>query len=214
MAWFQLDPGSIAGRARAAGSPIPAARDSVMRGMTGFTIVSVAAFAPWAVFGKWFYGHLGEAGMYAVCALVFIGLSAPLLHRLIMGPGSLSRFYKLFSISFAAYSAAWITGWMTLRGHPGSIAGLLAGTAVMGGMLAAAFGAKRETLKIIAVLFVLNTIGYFAGGELEAAFIGEHNVGAKLLWGVTYGMGLGAGLGWAFFICQGKARALLREPKK
>jgi hypothetical protein len=36
-----------------------------------------------------------------VCAIVFIVLSGLLLHRLIIGPGSLGRFYKLFSAAFA-----------------------------------------------------------------------------------------------------------------
>lgn len=211
MALFQLDPESIASRALTAGSPAPSAGASVLRSTIGFTIVSVAGFAPWAVFGRWFYAHLGEAGMYAVCALVFIGLSAPLLHQLIIGPGSMPRFYKLFSMAFAAYSVAWILGWMTLRGHPGSIAGLLAGTAIMGCILAAAFDAWPSLAKVIAALFVLNSIGYFVWPPLEAAFIGAHNLTAKLLWGVTYGMGLGAGLGLAFYFCQERARALLAK---
>jgi hypothetical protein len=32
---------------------------------------------------------------------------------------------------------------------------------------------------------------------------------AKMQWGICYGIGLGAGLGLAFYICQTKARALL-----
>ena len=31
------------------------------------------------------HARMGEGGLYAVCALVFIGLSAPALHRLIIG---------------------------------------------------------------------------------------------------------------------------------
>ena len=37
------------------------------------------------------------------CTAIFIGLSGLCLHRLILGPGSLSRFYKLFSLAFAAF---------------------------------------------------------------------------------------------------------------
>ena len=132
MSWFQLDPQSIAHRAR--GTDVPTLGSSLLRGMIGFTLVSVAGFLPWGVFGKWFHGHGGELGMYITCAVVFIGLSGLLLHPLIVGEGSLWRFYKLFSLSFTAYSAAWIAGWMLVRGNAGSIAGLLAGTAVMGVM--------------------------------------------------------------------------------
>ncbi|WP_397381190.1 hypothetical protein [Prosthecobacter sp.] len=209
MSWFQLDPPSIAKRARAAGSPVPTLWASLKRGMIGFTVVSVAGFVPWAVFGQWFHKQGGEAGMYAACAVVFLVLTAPLLHRLIIGPGSMSRFYKVFCPAFAAYSVAWIAGWMMLRGHLGSIAGLISGTVVMACMLVAAFDALRVVVKVFFALFVLNAIGYFVGGVSEAAFIKEYPLYAKLSWGVFYGIGLGAGLGLAFHICQGRARKLL-----
>ncbi|MDB6007680.1 MAG: hypothetical protein JWR15_4667 [Prosthecobacter sp.] len=209
MSWFQLDPRSIAARARAAGSTAPSLGASIMRGMIGFTVVSVAGFVPWAVFGKWFHTHGGEAGMYAACAIVFLALTAPLLHRLIIGPGSMSRFYKVFCPAFAAYSVAWIVGWMTLRGHPGSIAGLLSGTMVMACMLVAAFDALRAVVKVFLALFILNSIGYFVGGISEAALIKQYPLYAKLSWGVFYGLGLGAGLGLAFHFCQERARKLL-----
>ena len=214
MSWFQLDPPSIAERARHAGSPVPSLGESLLRGTLGFTIVSVAGFLPWAAFGRWFYRHIGEAGLYSVCAAAFIGLSGPLMHRLIIGSGSLQRFYKLFSLSFTAYSVAWILGWMSLRGHQGSVAGLFAGTVIMGWMLAAAFEAQFAVqLKITAVLFVLNAAGYFVGGIVESALIREHALAAKLSWGVCYGLGFGAGLGLAFYLCQERARALLSDDK-
>ena len=175
-------------------------------------MVSVAGFIPWAVFGRWLGQRIGEAGLYATCALVFIGLAGLLLHPLILGPGSLSRFYKLFGASFAAYSVAWIAGWMSLHGHPGSVAGLLAGTTVMGWMLVTAFEARGQLLKVIGALFVLNSLGYFIGGVLEGAIYPHSALTAKLMWGVCYGLGLGAGLGLAFYLCQSGARALLAAP--
>ncbi len=221
MSWFQLDPQSLAGRARGAAPPTLAA--SLWRGIFGFTLVSLAGFVPWAFFGKWFRAHGGELAMYIACALVFIVLSGLFLHRLILGQGSLARFYKLFTIAFTAYSIAWIAGWMSLRGHPGSVAGLLAGTALMGGILAAAFGALDQAVKVIAALFVLNSLGYFIGGEVEQAIIKlpECSIGgislakpaqrilAMMSWGLFYGIGLGAGLGAAFHLCQTRARRLL-----
>jgi len=223
MSWFQLDPGSVAERARTAGRPseIPSLGRSAWRGILGFTLVSIAGFVPWAVFGRWFYRHVGEAGLYIVCAATFIGSCGPLMHRLIVGPGSLSRFYKLFGLSFAAYSVAWIVGWMSLRGHPGSLVGLFAGTALMGWMLAKAFDATARTWSLIAILFVLNSLGYFIGGVVEGAVIRLKDlsslgitrpvqvVTAKLLWGVFYGLGFGAGLGVAFHLCQKPHRAAL-----
>lgn len=204
MSFFQLDPASLAERAR--NQAVPSLGASIARGAISFTLLSVAGFVPWAVFGRTLYRAIGEAGMYAVCAVVFIALSGPLLHRLIIGTGSLSRFYKLFTLAFIPYSVAWTVGWMALRGHPGSIAGLLAGAVVMGPILAAAFDARGSTLKVIVVLFLANAAGYFIGGVCEANVPG---VTGKLLWGVCYGLGFGAGLGWAFHECQTPARRLL-----
>lgn len=212
MAWFQLDPESIANRTRAAASSqsrLPSLGASVGRGVVGFTLVSVAGFAPWAFFGSWFYPRVGEAGLYATCAAVFIVLSGLCLHRLILGPGSLGRFYKLFACAFAAYSAVWIGCWLLLGGDAGGIAGLFGGTVAMGAILAFAFDARRALLKVIAALFVLNTLGYEAGGWVMDRLVVEHTRAAMLLWGVCYGIGLGAGLGVAFHLCQAEARKLL-----
>lgn len=232
MSWFQLDANSVAGRVRASGRPpeISCRGTLLYRGIVGFTVLSIAGFAPRAFLGKWLYAHIGEGGLYGVCALVYIGLSGLLLHKLIIGPGSLSRFYKLFGIVFAANSVLWTAGWMVLHGlneHLGSVAGLLAGTAAMGWLLARAFDAKETTLNVIVALFVLNTIGYFIGGWLKVAVIGMEQLSlfgvviskstqgtfARLLWGVCYGIGLGAGLGLAFYMCQARTRAVLRELK-
>ncbi|MCC7374999.1 MAG: hypothetical protein IT581_10100 [Verrucomicrobiales bacterium] len=227
MSWFQLDPRSLADRAAASGpgsSPLslPA---SVMLGSIGFCVVSIAGFVPWAIFGRDLGRVIGEAGMYAVCALVFIGLAGLFLHRLLIGEGSLVRFYKVFSIAFGAYSVAWIAGWMALRGHAGSVVGLLAGTALMGWIFTRAFDARNALGPIVAALFLANAAGYFIGGWIEGGLMNAENLQflgqplprrsqmrvAMLAWGVFYGLGLGAGLGYAFHRCQRAARELLRD---
>ena len=211
MAWFQLDPQSIAARVRASGASfrLPTLAESLLRGVVGFTLVSVAGFSPWAIFDRWFR-RMGERGLYVACAAVFIGLSGLFLHRLIIGPGSLARFYKLFAAAFTAYAIAWVGFWMWLRGDAGSIAGLFGGTAAMGVILAFAFDTPRAMVKIIAALFLLNTLGYYAGGWIEGKLAIDHRLAGMLLWGVCYGIGFGAGLGVAFHLCQERARALLR----
>jgi hypothetical protein len=229
MLMLGLGPEQIADRVNALGrSPhVPSLAQSVVRGTLGFTIVSVAGFAPWALGGRALHAAVGEVGMYAVCAFVFVALSGLLLHRLIIGPGSLVRFYVLFTAAFLAYAACWTLAWMTLRGNLGSVTGLLFGTAAMAWMIVYAFDARRDFVKVAAVLFVLNTVGYFAGGWVEAALVRLrtiHILGmtlnrrstltlAMLAWGVCYGIGFGAGLGLAFYVCQAKARTLLRQPE-
>jgi len=95
----------------------------------------------------------------------------------------------------------------------------------MGCMFAAAFGAYRQIVPVIAALFVLNALGYFIGGVFETALMGvpECQIGgvtlakpsqvmlAKMQWGVCYGLGLGAGLGLAFYLCQSQARTVLAK---
>lgn len=108
---FGLDPKSITARANAAGAPVhvPTLAQSALRGMLGFTLVSLGGFAPWILAARWFYENTGEVGLYAACALAFIGLSGLMMHRLIIGPGSLARFYKIFAVAFLAYAITWTT---------------------------------------------------------------------------------------------------------
>lgn len=193
---------------------LPSLGSFVVRGIVGFTLVSLAGFAPWVFAGRWFYRNVGELGLYVVCALVFIATSGLFLHRLIIGAGSLARFYKVFTVAFLAYAAAWTAGWMLLRGHAGSVrsvTGLFLGTVLMALLLAAAFRAREAFLKTAAALFILNTAGYFAGGWLEGIVPGTTG---RLLWGLCYGIGFGAGLGLAFYFCQVASGDRLVNPEK
>jgi len=212
MAWFQLDPQSIADRVHASASaaPLPTLGASVLRGIAGFTLLSVAGFLPWVIADLWLRS-MGEMQLYLACAAVFIGLSGLFLHRLILGPGSLPRFYKLFSIAFAAYAIVWVFFSMWLRGHLGSIAGLFGGTAVMGLILVLAFDAPRSLPLVIAALFTLNTAGYYAGSWIEGKLAIDHRTAGMLLWGVSYGIGFGPGLGIAFHLFQQEARSRVRQ---
>jgi hypothetical protein len=212
MTLFQLAPASIVARVRASGqaSPIPTLGASIVRGIVGFTIVSVAGFAPWPLIDR-FVPHPMVTELYLACTAVFIGLSGPCLHRLIIGPGSLSRCYKLFTPAFIAYAIAWITCWETRPDDLGGVAGLLAGTAVMGAILALAFDHPRVMLKTIPALFLLNAAGYYAGQEFEGRLGVSHRHTAQFLWGACYGIGFGAGLGAAFYFCQERVRALLLD---
>jgi hypothetical protein len=210
MAWFQLDPHRIADSSTPEAAA-PTLLQSVVRGIGGFTLVSVAGFAPWALAGKWLYPYLGEAGLYALCALVFIILSGPLMHRLILGRGSLWRFYALFTPAFTLYAASWITCWFSRRGTWGNLSGLLLGTFLFAILLTVAFSALKELPRIFPILFLCNAAGYYAGEWAELRLISDHMVAAMLLWGVFYGIGFGAGLGAAFWFCHREARTAIAQ---
>jgi hypothetical protein len=222
---FGLDPHSIASRAQAASttSLAPTLSQSILRGMLGFTLVSLGGFGPWILAGRWFYRHTGEVGLYAACALVFVGLNGPLLHRLIIPPGSLVRCYKIFALAFAGYALVWTLSWMLLRGVIGGVVGALAGMAVMGGLLAWGFAAPAATLKVVAALFLTNLAGYFIGDWAHTAVqsvFGARGFGmmpssvgliSRSVWGLCYGLGFGAGIGIAFYLCQAEARRLFKS---
>jgi hypothetical protein len=228
MGLFALDPESIAARAkRNAPFYLPTFAQSIARGVFGFTLVSVAGFLPWVLAGNWFYSHSGEVGLYVTCAVVFVALSGVFLHKLIIGPESLKRFYLFFSVCFGAYAVVWIAVYLGSHDHLSntmrSVAALFAATAVMGLFFGVAFEALAMAPLMIVMLFVLNSAGYFIGGWIEG-YLGslkELNLGVttlsgpslhifmKAMWGVCYGIGFGAGLGAAFYASQRKARALL-----
>lgn len=226
---LELGPSQIADRVLSAGGAprLPGRAGTIARGALGFTVVSVAGFCPWAIWGRSLQAAVGELGMYLACLIVFLALSGPLLHRLILGPGALCRFYKLFGAAFLVYSVAWIAAWMGLRGHLGSVVGLLLGSVAMAAMFTGAFDAREVFFPVAGALFGLNAIGYFGGGGVEAWIVSAKPLShgawevskrvevrtAMLMWGVCYGLGFGGGLGFAFHLCQEKARALIaRRP--
>lgn len=191
--------------------------------MLGFGAASLVVFGMWAFAGRSMYRYLGEAGAYAVWAIVFIALAGGALNPLVIGPRTLGRFYGLFALAFGAYALWWSLSWFVLKGRAGEWAGSLLGCIALGLVLSWGFAARRGRLRIIAVLFVLHTAGYFLGsvlfefcrGPSGAEFFGDSlsNAGraalAKFLWGAAYGAGLGAGLGYALFECQREVRDAL-----
>src|SRR5690348_15080462 len=117
------------------------------RGSLGFAIVSLAAFSVWAAGGKWFQTHLGEAGLYTACALVFVLSSGLLLHPLVRGPGSFPRFYIVFMPAFGAYALTWCAAWFALHFGPGEWLGSVMGTLAFATVTAWRFGTFRGFLK-------------------------------------------------------------------
>jgi hypothetical protein len=164
--------------------------------------------------------------MYSTCALVFIGLSGLLMHRLVIGPSSLKRFYAFFSAAFLIYAIGWTAGWMLFRGHAGSAGGLMIGTILMSNVFGFVFDAKTRIAGVAAILFASNALGYFVGGWIEGYLSHQTEFGAagialsgaslaifmKYMWAICYGVGFGAGLGYAFYTCQTDVRTMLKRP--
>jgi hypothetical protein len=194
---------------------------ALLRGAIGFGIVSLAAFSVWAFGGKWFQTHLGEAGLYSACAFVFLTTSGFLLHSLVHGPGAFVRFYSIFIPAFLAYAIIWCVVWFLLRFGLGEWVGSLLGTSAFVAAAGWRFRNYHSSLKAILILFGFHSVGYFIGGKLMQWVAGpngstlltglsRHQIGvvAKLSWGLCYGAGFGAGIGYVFHILQAERKTV------
>lgn len=192
-------------------SPFPAA----VRGGLGFAAVSVASFSIWAFGGGWFRGRGGEGALYAAIAAAFVGLSGLFLRTLIVGEHRLRRFYGIFAPAFAAYAVVWSLFWFWLGFGAGEWLGAFLGSLTFVAVVAARVGGWAAFGKASAVFFLLHTAGYFIGGQAMGFFLGFARASpppvldasgwaivAKLSWGVFYGLGFGAGLGYVLALFQ------------
>ena len=195
----------------------PCIAHALIRGSIGFALVSLAAFSVWAFGGNLFRGSSGEIWLYGACTLVFVALSGVLLHPLVRGPGSLVRFYGVFIPAFLGYAVVWCIAWFALRFGPGEWLGSLLGSIAFVGVISWRMHNVMGFLKTSLVVFALHSLGYFVGGYSMHWLLGpggsalfgglsKHSLGivAKLAWGLLYGLGFGAGIGYAFHTVQSK----------
>lgn len=164
---------------------------AALLGALGFGAASVAVFATVAFAERWMYKTLGLGGAYAVWTALFVGLGGgallPLVPKAWRGP----KFLGVFAVGFVLYAAAWCAAYFGLRGGwMGEILGGLAGGFALGQTLAWFLKCRRASLWIVPA----NLAGYFVGSALNNAIGGRPGM---LLWGVAYGLLLGAGLGLA-----------------
>lgn len=171
----------------------------MLKGAAGFCVPSLLVFGSWALGGKWMYRNLTEAGAYAVWAFMFIGLAGVVLHRLLVTFRPLGWFQGVFTVAFLLYAIGWSAAWFALRNHAGEWLGSMVGTILMTLVFARAFNVKRQTLRMLTGLFLAHSTGYFIGGILYANIPGG---AGKMLWGLCYGLGFGAGIGWALSFCR------------
>lgn len=180
---------------------VPSLARSLLTGGLGFGLVSLGVFATVAFAERWMYTRLGLFGAYLAWTVLFILSGGTVLGSLVVGRWRLPRFYLLFGLAFFAYAAGWVGAYFALRGAAGEWIGSLAGSFLMGSVLAIGFGAARSALSLSAALFVANSIGYFIGSALNNSVGGSAGM---LLWGTAYGLCLGAGLGAVLHLAQAR----------
>ena len=180
----------------------PSLTYSVWFGALRFCLASLLVFATVAFAERWMYGHLGFYGAYATWTVLFIILGGMALSPLVTDRRR-PWFYFVFGAAFLAYAVPWMAAYFTIRGTAGEWIGSLAGSVFMGVVLAVAFEAWRAVPKLLAVLCIANSAGYFLGAALFYSIPGEIGM---LLFGVVYGLLLGAGLGAAFHLSQASHR--------
>ena len=179
--------------------PLPSLAKSIVTGAIGFCLVSLCVFATVAFAERWMYHNLGVFGSYIAWIVLFILLSAAVFGSLVVDRWRLPKFYFLWSIAFFAYAAAWIVAYFTLGRTAGELIGALAGSIFMAVVIATGFRTLGSAVKLSAVLFVSNSLGYFLGAAL---FDTLSEPTGMLLFGVVYGLSFGAGIGAALQLAQ------------
>ena len=182
---------------------VPSLARSIATGAVGFGLVSLIVFATVAFGERWMYRTLGLPGAFLTWTVLFILLSGAVFGPLAVIRWRLPRFYLLVGLAFFAYAMGWMVAYFTLRNAAGEFVGSLAGSVLMALIFAAGFGSLRSAVKLSAVLFVSNCLGYFLGSTLNNSVGGRVGM---LLWGVAYGLFFGAGIGAVLRIVQVDAK--------
>jgi len=178
---------------------LPSLAKSIATGAIGFGLVSLCVFATVAFAEGWMMGTLGLVGAYLAWIVLFILLSGVVFGSLVVVRWRLPRFYLLWALAFFAYSATWMLAYFKLGRTKGEAVGSLLGSVLMAIVFAAGFRSFGSVVKLSAVLFVSNFLGYFAGAAL---FDRLAEPAGMLLFGVVYGVFFGAGIGAALRIAQ------------
>jgi hypothetical protein len=138
-----------------------------------------------------------------------------LMHSLLEGTNRIVRFYMIFVPAFLAYAVVWSACWFLLKFGAGEWLGSLLGCAAFAGVAGNMLKSKGGFAKVIVVLFLTHSAGYFLGGVAYGALrhppeflrgLSRAQIGllSKMLWGFFYGLGFGAGIGYAFHQFQTK----------
>ena len=178
---------------------LPSMQRSLVIGGLGFCAVSLCVFATVAFAERWMYRNLTVLGAYLVWTVLFILLGGGVLGSLVVDRWRLPKFYLLYGLAFFVYAVGWVIAYFLLRDGAGEWLGSLAGSVLMALVFAAGFGVVRSTLKFAVLLFIANSVGYFLGLALNSYFRSSTGM---LLWGASYGLFLGAGIGAVLHLAQ------------
>jgi hypothetical protein len=194
-------------------------------GAAGFTFTSLAGFAVWVLWGRWFYRNVGEAGLYLACLIVFLLFAGLLLHPLIGSGSRVKQLYKTFIPAFVAYAVVWSAAWFWQKNPKGEWVGSLLGSVVFALVLKKMLRSSNRILPIILVLFLTHSAGYFAGRYsmgwlhkprplLEGFTRAERGKLGMWSWGLFYGLGFGLGIGYAYAALQGQTATSVRPEEE
>jgi hypothetical protein len=111
----------------------------------------------------------------------------------------------LFGLAFFLYAAGWVTAYFVLRSSAGELVGVFLGSILMAIVFAIGFRATRSILLFSGLLFLANCFGYFPGSALNDFLGGRMGM---LLWGLVYGVALGAGIGAVLHLAQTRTNKL------
>jgi len=156
----------------------------------GFTLVAIASFSVWAFGAKWLPS---TSLLYASCAFIFLVFGGLALLPY-SGDAETKPRWKilwLFPLSFLVYSILWCAGWFAFKSNFGQIMGSACGILGMTFVLKSGLTFCRTTIETSLIVFGIYTVGYYLG---EQAYFAIGGIWGKLLWGVGFGLGMGAGL--------------------
>ena len=185
-----------------------AAVAAAISGAWRFALVSILGFAPWAL-----PRHGGEGQLYFECLIAFLVFAQVLLVPMVHRENRYKRFNSSFVPAFIAYAVVWSACWFAFRAKGGEIAGLILGCLAFAWVLGKRLRSTDGLGSVVLVLILAHAAGYWLGSYVfsmarnpPALFSGWDKKDiwtlAKLSWGLFYGLGFGAGIGYAFYRFQ------------
>ena len=109
-----------------------------------------------------------------------------------IGPERVRRFYGLFGLAFFIYAGVWVSTYFSLPNKSGELLASVLGPSLLGTTLACGFEATNRIPRVALVLSLAHALGYFSGEMLYSNFDAPLGM---LLWGVSYGVCYGSGIG-------------------